>query len=72
MVGKWGFTVPPDVFHWEIFANWEKTRGDHLYSKVDIMLEYINTEKGLDFHGEARTAWPVFRVSKTAKIKKRV
>ena len=40
----------------------------HLYSKVDIMLEYKTQKKG-GFQGEACT---VFRVSKTAKSRKRV
>ena len=41
----------------------------HLYSKpVDIMPKYKNTEKRVVFQGQARTA---FRVSKTAKIKKK-
>ena len=36
------------------------------------MLEYKNTEiKGVVFQGEARTTRVVFRVSKTAEIKKR-
>ena len=36
------------------------------------MLEYKNTEiKGVVFQGEARTTQVVFRVSKTAEIKKR-
>ena len=46
--------------------------GGHLYSKVYIMLEYKNTEiKGVVFQGEAHTTRVVFRVSKTAEIKKR-
>ena len=40
------------------------------YSKVDIMLEYKNMEKGWFFQGEAHSALAVFSVSKTAKILK--
>ena len=44
--------------------------GGYLYSKVDIMLEYKNTEKGC-FFMEARIVRAVFKVSKTSKIKKK-
>ena len=47
------------------------SEGGHLYSKVDIMLEFKNTEKRVGFQGEARTTQAVFRVSKRAKIKKK-
>ena len=42
-----------------------------LYSKLDIMLEYKKHRKRVFFQGEACTARAMFRVSKTAKIKKK-
>ena len=44
--------------------------GEDLYSKEDIMLEYKNTEKGW-FFKKRHVMWALFRVSKTAKIKKK-
>ena len=42
------------------------------FGPVDIMLEYKNAEKMVLFQGEARTAWGVFTVLKTAKITEKV
>ena len=46
--------------------------GGHLYSKVDIMLEYKNTEKGSFFTGRQVPRGPCLGCQKQQKSRKRV
>ena len=47
-------------------------RGGHLYSKVDIMLEYKNTEKGSFFTERQVPRGPCLGCQKQQKLRKRV